>query len=639
MLVAGCGGGGGSGSSTITPPPAATLELLAGLPITGYTSVDGTGTDARFNLPTGIVADPAGVLYVADSRASAIRKITPTGVVTTFAGTLGASGFADGVGAAARFGGPSGIYQGLGGLAMDSVGNIYVADGGNNRIRKITPQGVVTTLAGGAAAGSTDGPGSEARFDVPAAIAVDAQGNLYVGEAGKPRIRKISPAGMVTTIAGGSESGHVDGPAPSARFGLIAGFAMDTAGNLYIADAGNYAIRKLGIDGNVTTVRGGIGNSTLLVAHAVAVDDAGVLYVGGGGLQKILPSGAMSTIAYGGPAGIALTKDGRVYYADYVNSAVFEISAAGAVTQLAGVAPGVQAQMDGTGAAARFQDIRAMAANTAGDLHIIDASSIRKVTRGGIVTTRLTGLESLGIAGIAADEADATYYSLWTYCGMIPNPGCSNHSTVEKLTAAGLRVPIVPAGSSDGTRIPSDKITGLTRDGAGNLYLANLFGAVILKQDVSGDVTTIAGGPPGYADGVGAAARFSRPTGLALDLSGNVYLADTDNHSIRKIAPDRRVTTLVAGPNLPGAVNAGLSSPRGVAVEDSGNIYVADTGNNVVRKVTPTGTISIVAGQIGHAGFAPGLPGSLDSPIAVAVVGTDLYIAMPTGIAVVHNRP
>ena len=637
MLVAGCGGGGGSGSSTATPPAAPALELLVGLPITGYTSVDGTGTDARFNLPTGIVSDPVGVLYVADSRASAIRKVTPTGVVTTFAGTLGVSGFADGVGAAARFGGPSGIYQGIGGLAMDGVGNIYVADGGSNRIRKITAQGVVTTLAGGAAAGSTDGPGSEARFDVPAAIAVDAQGNLYVGEAGKPRIRKISPAGMVTTIAGGSESGHVDGPASSARFGLIAGFAIDTAGNLYIADATNYAIRKLGIDGNVTTVRGGIGNSTMLVAHAVAVDDAGVLYVGGGGLQKILPSGAMSTIAYGGPAGIALTKDGRVYYADYVNNAVFEISAAGAVTQLAGVAPGAQAQIDGTGAAARFQDIRAMAANTAGDLHIIDAGSIRKVTRGGIVTTRLTGLESLGIAGIAADEADATYYALWTYCGMIPGPGCTTHSTLEKLTAGGQRIPMVPTTSTDGSPLTSFRINGLTRDGGGDLYFSD---ERILKLDAGGNLTTIAGGPPGHIDGIGTIARFFLPTGLALDRAGNLYVADTNNHSIRKITPARIVTTLVAGPNLAGAVNAGLKSPLGVAVDDSGNVYVADSGNYVVRKVTPTGAISIVTGQLGHPGFASGaLPGSLDTPIAVAVVGTDLYIAMPTGIAVVHNRP
>jgi sugar lactone lactonase YvrE len=594
------------------PAPLPALELLAGFPLT---------------------------VYVADSKGFAIRKVSASGVVTTFAGTLGSSGFVDGTGAAARFSArTNGVNEGIGGLAMDGAGNVYVADGGNNAIRKITPQGVVTTLAGGGAAGSNDGQGSEARFDRPWAIAVDAQGNVYVGEEFAPRIRKISPAGAVTTIAGGAEPGMVDGPAAVARFGRIAALAADASGNLYISDGGNYKLRKLGIDGNVTT----LPVLAFALVTAIAVDDAGVLYVRGIGVQKILPSGEITRISELGSAvyGIAVAKDGRVYYTDWGTNTIYQIAAAGGVTPFAGAAPGLQAQVDGAGTVARFENITAMAASPAGELHIIDGGSIRKVTRAGAVTTRVSGLGNLNLAGLAADEADATYYALWTYCGLRPNPGCANHSTLEKLTPAGQRIPILPAGSSDGTPLPPYEISGLTRDSGGNLYLANLFDALVLKQAAAGDVTTIAGGPPGYADGIGTAARFSRPTGLALDVAGNLYVADTGNNSIRKIAPDRRVTTLVAGPNLPGAANAGLSSPRGVAVDESGNVYVADTGNNVVRKVTPAGAMSIIAGQSGQAGFAPGsLPGSLDTPVAVAVVGTDLYIAMPGGIAVVRNRP
>jgi len=207
----------------------------------GSGSVDGTGAAASFGQPTGITVDSAGNLYVADTTYSIIRKITPAGVVSTLAGSAGNPGITDGTGTAARFQAPTGI-------AVDNAGNLYVADSGNNTIRKITPAGVVSTLAGSASTyGLTDGTGAATRFSGPAGITVDSAGNLYVADFGNNAIRKITPAGVVTTIAGSSvgNSGSTDGTGATALFYYPEGITVDSAGNLYVADRGNHTIRKI----------------------------------------------------------------------------------------------------------------------------------------------------------------------------------------------------------------------------------------------------------------------------------------------------------------------------------------------------------------------------------------------------------
>ena len=196
-----------------------------------YGSADGPGSVARFRDPGGVAVDGAGIIYVADANNNTIRMISPTGVVMTLAGSAGQAGSADGTGNAARFNGPEGV-------AVDGAGNVYVADTNNQLIRKISPAGVVTTLAGSPGQnGTADGTGSAARFYLPYAVAVDGGGNIYVADYGNNTIRKISPAGVVTTLAGSAgQSGSVDGTGSSALFNGPNGVAVDSGGNVYVAD-------------------------------------------------------------------------------------------------------------------------------------------------------------------------------------------------------------------------------------------------------------------------------------------------------------------------------------------------------------------------------------------------------------------
>jgi sugar lactone lactonase YvrE len=265
--------------------PGGTVTTLAGL-ASSYGSSDGTGTNARFWLPASVAVDGFGNVFVADSNNSTIRKVTTTGVVTTFAGRAGGFGSNDGTGAAARFYSPEGI-------AIDQDDNLYVSDTYNYTIRKITPAAVVTTLAG--APGQifplgADGTGSAARFYFPAGIATDTNGNVYVADTQNNTIRKIAPGGVVTTIAGNPRFyGTADGPGPDARFYMPNGLAADAAGNVYVADTYNYTIRRVTPTGMVTTLAGdpssgftadGTGRfATFRSPAGVAVDIQGTLYV------------------------------------------------------------------------------------------------------------------------------------------------------------------------------------------------------------------------------------------------------------------------------------------------------------------------------------------------------------------------
>jgi len=231
---------------------------------------DGVGTEAQFKLPTGIAVDSAGVLYVADKQNHRIRKILPDGTVSTLAGSR--PGFADGVGAAARFSYPSGI-------AVDSAGIVYVADTSNNAIRKIALDGTVSTFAGDGVqiGGFANGIGTIARFDEPYGIAVDRAGVVYVADSNNNRIRKILPDGTVSTLAGSGRDGLLDGPGAAAQFTAPLGIVVDGAGVVYVADSENHRIRKILPDGTVSTFAG-IGGE-LSAPHGIAIDREGNFYV------------------------------------------------------------------------------------------------------------------------------------------------------------------------------------------------------------------------------------------------------------------------------------------------------------------------------------------------------------------------
>ena len=274
LNLAGCGGG----NNATTSSNAGGVTTLAGS--TTYGHADGTGVAASFNYPWGVAVDGSGNVYVVDNSNHMIRKIDSAGVVTTLAGST-TSGSTDGTGIAASFYYPAGV-------AVDGSGNLYVADNGNNMIRKIDSAGVVTTLAGSTTSGSTDGTGPAASFLGPAGVAVDGSGNVYVADSANNMIRKITSTGVVTTLAGSTTPGSVDGIGVAASFNLPCAVAIDGSGNLYVADSNNNMIRKITSAGVVTTLAGsttaGHADGTGTAASfwgpfGVAVDGSGTLYV------------------------------------------------------------------------------------------------------------------------------------------------------------------------------------------------------------------------------------------------------------------------------------------------------------------------------------------------------------------------
>ena len=224
--------------------PSGTVSTFAGTGIAG--AADGKDT-ATFNAPMGVAVDQSGNVYVADYENDLIRKITPGGLVSTLAGKSGVSGLVDGADTAARFNLPES-------LAVDGDGNIYVADNGNNAIRKITPAGVVSTIAGSGTTGNANGTGRSASFNSPFGITVDASGNIYVADSGNNLIRKITPDGTVNTFAGSGAKGAGNGTGTAASFNTPAGLAADAAGNIYVSDENNNLIRKITGAGSVTTI-------------------------------------------------------------------------------------------------------------------------------------------------------------------------------------------------------------------------------------------------------------------------------------------------------------------------------------------------------------------------------------------------
>ena len=311
-----------------TPLTVVTLAGQAG----NHGSADGTGSTARFSSPADIALDSAGNAYVADAGNHAVRKITPTGVVTTLAGS-------------AQLNRPTGV-------AVDGSGNVYVADTGGNAIWKVTAAGVVSTLAGHAGpGGSTDGTGTAASFRGPSGIAADPTGSLYVADTLNHTIRKVTPAGVVTTLAGtAGASGAVNGTGTAARFYGPQGIVLDASGNLFVADTNNNAIRKVvASSGTVTTVAGQNG-----VAGSA--------------------DGASGQAQFYFPSGIGIDSAGNLFVADTDNHTLREIALAGTVSTPAGLA-GAIGNADGMGTAARFNFPTGVAVNNAGDVYLADASN------------------------------------------------------------------------------------------------------------------------------------------------------------------------------------------------------------------------------------------------------------------------
>ncbi|HVW96409.1 MAG TPA: NHL repeat-containing protein [Mucilaginibacter sp.] len=314
-----------------------TVTTFAGSGTAGY--LEGAGNMAMFNNPEGIAVDASGKLYVSDSFNSRIRSITTAGETASLAG-IGTLGYTDGDAATAQFYGPNGI-------AVDASGNVFVADFGNNVIRKITPSGVVSTFAGNGTPGFVNSTtATSAEFNSPSGIAVDGSGNLYVADRGNNAIRKITAAGVVTTLAGFKSGGFVNATGTDAGFKKPNGITVDGAGNVFVADQGNSAVRKITAEGVVTTVAGGPSQTGLLnFPAAIALDNQGnifiadeggrimesttdhVLYILAGSLNVSgFVNGDGASALFSSPQGIAVDANNNIYVADQDNNCIRKLT-------------------------------------------------------------------------------------------------------------------------------------------------------------------------------------------------------------------------------------------------------------------------------------------------------------------------
>jgi sugar lactone lactonase YvrE len=588
-------------------------------------AADGTATAAQFSFPMGVATDNAGNVYVADTFNFTIRKITPAGVVSTLAGLAHTFGSADGTGSAARFSAPWD-------LAVDSAGNVFVADANNHTIRQVTPAGVVTTVAGLASnSGSTDGTGSAARFNFPRGIAVDGAGNVYVADSANNTIRKIAPGGIVTTLAGAAgQSGNTDATGAAARFSNPRRMAVSGT-TLYVADSNNQRIRAVTTDtGVVTTFAGSIQGATdgpRLTARfnnleGVAMDAAGAFYVAdttndairkitGGNVTTLAGltfslgsadgSEALARFAY--PVGVAVDSSRNVYIADRNNNTIRKITPLGVVTTFAGLAetPG---STDGTGSAARLSSPRSVAFDASGNLYVADGANnaIRMITPAGVVTTLAGQAGSSGSVdgtGSAARFFAPNGVAVDKTTGVVYVTDSANH-TIRKIAPGGIVTTIAglagATGNTDGAGNAArfNRPSAVAVDAAGIVYIADAGNSLIRSMNAAGVVTTLAGGAPNNGtngDGTGTAARFFNPQGIAVDSAGTIYVADTSMHTIRKITSGAVVTTIAGCPGCFGGENWGrFNSPQGIAVDSRGSLYVADTRNNTIRTTAPLPT-------------------------------------------------
>jgi sugar lactone lactonase YvrE len=571
-------------------------------------------------IPGDIAVSPSGDLLILENFLSCIRKISANGAVTTVAGIRGAPGMVDGKGDQARFSSPNS-------LAVDAAGVIYVLDGFNSAVRKVAADGTVTTLAGGgdgtggpSNTGSVDGFGRDARFNFPRGIAVSSTGTVYVGDSGNATIRAITPQGLVTTLSGAvGDRRSIDGPVATARFVAPGRMTADNKGNVYVLDS--YAVRKITPDGNVITVAGKAG-------------------------EPAFADGPASEARFSSFAGIVAAADGTLFVLDY--GLLRMISPAGLVTSVAG---GYPAQFfldgvafDGKGNQSRFRNLQGISIDKSGTLFVVD-DKVRRITPDFTVTT------------LPAATLFTTDYFKPDDTGEIPPIGgpkdvaIDSHGNIyfadfgraciRKLTPDGIITTLQALDlRRDGRTVPvAISPTTLAVHPDGDIYFAET--SVIGRMTPDRVVRVYAGDRlfVGTSDGVGPEARFNTPRRMAFDRQNNLFVADTANATIRKIAPGAVVTTVAGSPGNPGTTDgsgaqARFAWPQGLTTDSAGNVYVADAfyiaNSQTIRKITPDGVVSTLAGLAGLDGTADGVGSAarFHYPTAVAADARgNVYVA------------
>ena len=558
-----------------------TITTVAGGQGRGYAGDGFLATGAKLNLPKGVAVDGAGNIYIADTFNNRIRKVVTNGTIISVVGDGTGAFSGDGSSAInAQVNRPSDV-------AFDASGNYYIADTFNHRIRMVSQFGVITTVAGKVGSGFSGdgGPATNALLKNPEGVFIDGAGNLYIADSGNNRIRKVDTSGTITTVAGNGTAGFSGdgGQATNAQINKPNGVNLDASGNIYIADQDNFRIRKVASDGTITTVGGngepgysGDGGSAtaaqLVFPEDAALDGSGNLYIADNfnhRIRKVSPGGIITTIAGngtpgfsgdGGPAasaqlfhpqGVAVDAAGNIYICDRLNNRVRKIALDGTIATIAGNGVGGFSGDGGPATDAQLQQPRDIVFGTSGNIYISDRFNhrIRKIDSSGIITT----VAGNGTAGFSGDGGPATDAQM---------------------------------------NIPS----GLALDGLGNLYIADFSNHVIRKVALDGTITTVVGTGSAGFDGDGGPATNARlwsPIDVAFDASGNLYVADWQNSRVRKIDSAGIITT-VAGDGTFGfsgdggpATSAHLWKPTGLAFDGPGNLFIADSENKRVRMVAP----------------------------------------------------
>ena len=596
------------------------ITTIAGTGERGYGGDGGLAVEARLNNPTGLAVDGTGALYIADRGNDQVRRVDPTGTITTVAGT-GERGFGGDGGPAveARLNNPEGV-------AVDGSGSLYIADSGNRRVRRVDTSGTLSTVAGngGRGFGGEGGPAVRASLNHPAGVAVDGSGNLYIAESGENMIHRVDGTGTITTIAGTGESGFSGDGGPAAMAGLDfpQRVAVDGAGNLYIADTYNHRIRRVDASGTITTVAGtgerGLGGDGGPAAAAqlnylagVAVDKTGSLYIAdtyNHRIRRVDASGTITTVAGTGESGyngdgvpaagawlytpgrVAVDKTGNLYIADTYNHRIRRVDASGTITTVAGTGERGLGGDGGPAVKAQLAEPTGVAVDEAGTVYIADTYNhrIRRVDASGTITTIAEVLNRP--RGVAVDKTGNLYIADSGKHRILQVNRSGTLATVAGIGESGFSGDGAPAAAAQ-LSYP----TGLAVDKTGSLYIADSWNHRIRRVDASGILTTVAGiggGSDSGGTGPAAEAVLRRPQGVAVDRWGNLYIADTDSHRIRRVDVSGVLTT-IAGTGQGGysgdgglAATAQLNYPTGVAVDEAGKVYVADSRNHRIRVLT-----------------------------------------------------
>lgn len=598
------------------------ITRIAGNGRQGYTGDGGPATSAEFNQPQGIAFNAAGDMYIADTNNQVVRMVSAaTGIITTVAGN-GTSGQNGDYGPATKA-----VLNLPTAVAVDQQGNLYIADSANNEIRQVNPvTGLITPYLGNYTPGFAGDTTGQIALNNPEDIFFDQNWNMWIADYGNGRIREYGTNGICSTVVGGGST-YVEGGFPLAS--LLAGphsVVTDPAGNIYIADSEDNRVFKVSASTNHINSYAGTGT------YGFAGDN-----------------GPSNQALVNTPTSLAIDSSGNLYFVDLYNARVRVVSSSGTITTVAGTGAIYYAGDGGAAQNAIMHNPSSVAYSSSG-VYIADTNNqrVRQISAGGAIST-VAGNGTPGYAGdgAAASSAELFYPSaVATDASGFLYVADRGNQRVRKVVNGVINT-VAGNGktgySGDGGQAIAASINnpmGLVVDSAGDIYISDFGNAVVRKVSASGVITTVAGtGAPGYSGdgGQGIKAQLNGPMGLALDHAGNLYIADSANSVVRMVTPSGTISTF-AGNGVLGysgdggpAASASLSTPVGVAIDSSGNVYISDTGANVIRMVTPGLKIMTVAGTgaVGYSGDGgPAGQATFNNPTGIGLdASSDLYVA------------